>query len=203
MIAFMRVAIPVFPGVEELDAIAPLEVFGIAKNTGLDITVELVTHSQDQSVRCFHGLEMSGLSGFSGRYDLIIVPGGAWISGAATGVRLAVEEDILPGLLRQHYEQDAIIASVCTGTFLLAAAGLLDGIPATTHHSALEDLKNAGVQTVTERVVDAGRILTSGGIASGLDLSLWIIERTFGRDAAKRIEEVLEYERRGGVFQHR
>jgi transcriptional regulator GlxA family with amidase domain len=77
---------------------------------------------------------------------------------------------------------------------------LLDGLPATTHHSALEDLKAAGIETVPERVVDAGRIVTSGGIASGLDLSLWILERTFGAEPAGRVAEILEYERRGGIF---
>lgn len=198
----MRVAIPVFSGVEELDAIAPLEVFGIAHGTGLDVTVELVTHRAEPTIRCFHGLEMTALQAFSGHYDLIIVPGGAWLSGGATGVRLAVDEGILPALLRDQYEKNATIASVCTGTFLLAAAGLLHGVPATTHHSAMEDLKSSGVQTVPARVVDAGRILTSGGIASGLDLSLWILERTFGRNQAHRVAEILEYERRGEVFRH-
>jgi len=202
MIRSMRVAIPVFPGVEELDAIAPLEVFGTARSAGLDVTVELVTHTQNSTVRCFHGLEMGGLHGFSGDYDLIVVPGGAWMSGGATGVRLAVDEGILPELLRRHYESGAIIASVCTGTFLLVAAGLLQGIPATTHHSAREDLKAAGVQAVASRVVDAGRILTSGGIASGLDLALWIIERSFGEAQSDRVANILEYERRGGILHH-
>ena len=196
----MRIAIPVFPGVEELDAIAPLEVFGVAKGTGLDLTIELITASTASTVRCFHGLEISGLRHVSGTYDLIIVPGGGWISGAKDGVRLAVEEGILPRLLREQFEEGATIASVCTGTFLLEAAGLLDGIPATTHHSAMEDLESAGVQAVSSRVVDAGRVLTSGGIASGLDLSLWILERTFGKDSSDRVAEILEYERRGPVY---
>jgi transcriptional regulator GlxA family with amidase domain len=202
MIGSMRVAIPVFPGVEELDAIAPLEVFGTARNAGLDVDVGLVTHSRNSSVTCCHGLQMGGLHGFSGDYDLIVVPGGAWLSGGATGVRLAVDEGVLPQLLRQQYEKGATITSVCTGTFLLLAAGLLEGIPATTHHSAMEDLRASGVQAVSARVVDAGRILTSGGIASGLDLSLWILERTFGKSEADRVAEILEYERRGGILHH-
>lgn len=198
----MRIGIPVFPGVEELDAIAPLEVFGVAKGTGLDLSVELINASPASTLRCFHGLQISGLQEASGYYDLIIVPGGAWISGAKDGVRLAMKEGILPRLLREQYENGATIASVCTGTFLLLAAGLLDGIPATTHHIAMEDLKAAGARAVSSRVVDAGRILTSGGIASGLDLSLWILERTFGKDPSGRVAEILEYERRGGILHH-
>lgn len=200
----MRVAIPVFPGVEELDAIAPLEVFGIARNAGLDVTVDLVTHLPNRWVRAFHGLEMGGLGNFSAgeHYDVIIVPGGAWLSGDPAGVRLAVDEGILPRLLKQQFDKGAVVASVCTGAFLLAEAGLLAGIPATTHHLALNDLRATGHRTVDARIVDAGQILSSGGIASGLDLSLWILERSFGKEAADRIAGILEYERRGGVFFH-
>lgn len=195
----MRVAIPVFPGVEELDAMAPLEVFGLARNAGLDVTVELVTHVRTPVVKGFHGLEMTGIREFSADYDTIVVPGGAWLAGGHTGVRLAMDEGILPGILRQQFDKGALIASVCTGAFLLLAAGLLEGIPATTHHLAREDLKAAGVQTAAGRVVDAGRIVTSGGITSGLDLSLWLLERAFGKEPAGRISGILEYERRGGI----
>lgn len=198
----MRIAIPVFPGVEELDAIAPLEVFGVARGTGLDIAVELVTHTGDPAVRCFHGLKMTGLGAFSGNYDLVVVPGGAWITGAQEGVRLAVAEGILPGILRQQYENGAIIASVCTGAFLLAAAGLLKGVPATTHHLAMEDLRAEGIDGISSRIVDAGRILTSGGIASGLDLGLWLIERLFDKHRAEAVADILEYQRHGGILCH-
>jgi transcriptional regulator GlxA family with amidase domain len=202
MIVGMRVAIPVFEGVEELDAVAPFEVFDMAEKAGLDVTVRMITHSQSPALRCSHGLEITGLHGFSENYDTIIVPGGDWLSGKPTGVRLAAEEGILPAFLKQQHDRGVTIASICTGTFLLVAAGLLKGIPATTHHLAMEDLKAAGVEAVASRVVDAGRILTSGGIASGLDLSLWILERTFGKEDADRVAAILEYERRGGILHH-
>ncbi len=198
----MRVAIPVFPGIEELDAIAPFEVFGLARSAGLDVQVDLVTHVPEPIVRGFHGLEMTGLLAFTGEYDTVVVPGGAWMAGGNQGVRQAINEGILPRLLKQQFEQGATIASVCTGTFLLEAAGLLGGISATTHHLAMDDLKATGVNTLTARVVDAGRILTSGGIASGLDLSLWLLERTFGKESAGRIAKILEYERSGGIVCH-
>ncbi len=195
----MRVAIPVFPGVEELDAIAPLEVFGLAGNAGLDVTVSLVTHLEERRVRAFHGLEMTGLGDFSTPYDVVIVPGGAWLSGETAGVRRAIEEGILPRLLRNQFDNGAVVAAVCTGTFLLVAAGLLTGIPATTHHLALKDLEATGIPIQSSRVVDAGRILSSGGITSGLDLSLWLLERTFGKDKADHIAGILEYRREDGI----
>ncbi|MFZ4775729.1 MAG: DJ-1/PfpI family protein [Terrimicrobiaceae bacterium] len=198
----MRVAIPVFPGVEELDAIGPFEVFGLARSAGLEVTVELVTHVREPVVRCFHGLEMTVLGEFSGNYDTIVVPGGAWLAGGSSGVRRAIDEGILPRLLKQQFDNGAVLASVCTGAFLLEAAGLLTRIPATTHHLALEDLKATGVATVSAKVVDAGRIVTSGGITSGLDLSLWLLERSFGKAQADRVAGTLEYERCGAIVHH-
>lgn len=190
---FMKVAIPVFPGVEELDAVGPFEVFGLARQAGLPVEVALVTHVAGGMVRGFHGMEFGGLGPFpsGGDFDVIVVPGGAWISGLKEGVRLAIEEGILPEILRQHFDRGAVVASVCTGAFLLEAAGLLSGVKATTHHVAREELRGKGVDVSTDRVVDAGRILTAGGITSGIDLYLHLVERFFGEGA--RIAAMLEY----------
>ena len=189
----MRIAIPVFPGVEELDAVGPFEAFGLAKQAGLPIEVGLVTHAAGGKVRGFHGMEFGGLAPFTseGEFDVIVVPGGAWISGEKEGVRLAIEEGILPEILRRQFERGAVVASVCTGAFLLEAAGLLAGVRATTHHLGWEELRKKGVEVSADRVVDAGRILTAGGITSGLDLSLHLIERFFGE--GERIARMLEY----------
>ncbi len=189
----MRVAIPVFSGVEELDAVGPFEVFGLARQAGLPIEVALVTHVAGGRVRGFHGMEFGGLAPFASgdNFDVIVVPGGAWLSGEKEGVRLAMAEGVLPELLRLQFERGAVVASVCTGAFLLESAGLLAGVRATTHHLAWEELREKGVEVSTERVVDAGRILTAGGITSGLDLSLHLIERFFGE--GERIAAMLEY----------
>lgn len=191
----LRVVIPVFPGFEELDAIAPLEVFGLARQIGLPVKVELVSHLSDGSTRGIHGSTLTGLPLFDSDSpaDLIIVPGGAWLSGGETGVRRAVAEGTLPALLRTHARRGAMIASVCTGAFLLQAAGLLANVPATTHHLALEDLRALGVDVRKDRIVDAGRILTAGGITSGLDLGLHLVAGIFGASAAARIRDVMEY----------
>ena len=83
---------------------------------------------------------------------------------------------------------------------LLAAAGLLEGRPATTHHTALADLRAAGADVVEARVVDDGDVVTAGGVTSGLDLVLWLVERHFGPALAVAAERELEYERRGTVW---
>jgi transcriptional regulator GlxA family with amidase domain len=100
-------------------------------------------------------------------------------------------------MLRDFHERGAVIASICTGAFLLAEAGLLTGRRATTHHSAKADLtRYEGVELANERVADSGDIVTAGGVTSGLDLALWLVERFFDRELARQTESYLEYERR-------
>jgi transcriptional regulator GlxA family with amidase domain len=83
---------------------------------------------------------------------------------------------------------------------LAAAAGLTKGRPAVTHHLALEDLRDAGADVVEARVVDDGDLVTAGGVTSGLDLALWLLERHFGNEVASAVEGRLEHERRGVVW---
>ena len=91
------------------------------------------------------------------------------------------------------------VATVCTGGMIAAAAGLVAGRPAVTHHSALRDLEAAGAEVVRARVVDDGDLVTAGGVTSGLDLALRLVERHFGAELADAIADELEYERRGDV----
>ena len=196
----MRVVIPVFEGVEELDAIGPLEVFGVASRAGCDMTVRLCAPGAPARLRCFHGVELGNISELDSCADLIVVPGGGWLSGAVGGVRGAIAEGAIPRWLASEHARGATIAGVCTGAFLLQSAGLLNSRPATTHHLAMDDLRGLGVDVSDARVVDAGSVLTAGGIASGLDLALWIVERTFGQAAARKVETGLEYRRQGTVF---
>ena len=79
------------------------------------------------------------------------------------------------------------------------AAGLTNARPATTHHRAVEELQASGAEVVDARVVDDGDLVTAGGVTSGLDLALWLVERHFGVDTAHSVQSELEYERRGAV----
>ena len=92
------------------------------------------------------------------------------------------------------------IAAVCTGTMLVAEAGLLKGRPAITHHAAIADLRAVGAEVLKARVVDDGDVITAGGVTSGLDLTLWLLERFFDPQTAHEVEKELEYERRGVVW---
>jgi transcriptional regulator GlxA family with amidase domain len=89
--------------------------------------------------------------------------------------------------------------SVCTGGMVLSAAGLLRGRPAITHQGAVEELREQGANVIDERVVDDGDIVTAGGVLSGIDLALWIVERELGREVADTVMREMEYQRTGEV----
>jgi transcriptional regulator GlxA family with amidase domain len=118
-------------------------------------------------------------------------PIGAWVE---------AERGVLPRAIARLHAGGATVASVCTGAMLLAAAGLTRGRRATTHHVAREELRASGAQLVDARVVDDGELITAGGITSGLDLGLWLVERHAGAALALELERHLEYERRGTVW---
>lgn len=196
----MKTEIVVFDGFDELDALAPFEVLRRAAAGGADLEAKLVTLDGTGEVTAQHGLRV-GVEGKLGEPDVLIVPGGGWNSSSPRGVRAEYERGDLPSAIARLHDNGATVAGVCTGAMILAAAGLIEGRPATTHHRALEDLRDAGAGIVDARVVDDGDVLTAGGVTSGLDLALWLVERYFGARAASAVENGLEYERRGTVWQ--
>lgn len=187
----MRIAIVVFEGFDELDALGPYEVF---RNAGLD--ARLVTREPAERVTGSHGVAIEAQGTLDGSDDLVVVPGGGWNDRAERGAWGEARRAELPRALARLHEEGAGLASVCTGGMLLAAAGLLRGRPATTHHAALDELRESGAEVRQERVVDDGEIVTAGGVTSGIDLALWIVERELGREAADRVAAEMEHPRR-------
>lgn len=196
----MHFQILVFDGFDELDAIAPFEVLQNAKAAGAH--VELVSLEGTKEITANHGLRVqpAGRLNLQQAPDVLVVPGGGWVGRLPKGVRAEAERGVIPGALKSFHEAGTTLAAVCTGAMLLGVAGLLRGRPAITHHGAIVDLENAGAQIVRARVVDDGDILTAGGVTSGLDLALWLVERFHGPHAAHNIETLMEYERRGTVW---
>jgi transcriptional regulator GlxA family with amidase domain len=96
---------------------------------------------------------------------------------------------------------DRIVASVCTGAFLLAAGGLLDGRPATTHHDDFDDLEGTAAPVIRDaRVVDDGDIITAAGVTSGIDMALWLAEKHMGAAVADRVAKSIEHHRDTNVW---
>ena len=196
----MRCEVLLYDGFDELDALAPWEVLSDIGRARDDVDVALVTLDGDAPVCASHGAVITPHRALSEHVDLLVVPGGGWNDRSRSGAWSEVERGVLPEAIRARHEDGALVASVCTGAMLLAAAGLLTGRPAITHHVAIDDLKAAGAEVVHARVVDDGDVVTAGGVTSGLDLVLHLVERHWGAPLALAAERELEYERRGTVW---
>jgi putative intracellular protease/amidase len=119
--------------------------------------------------------------------DIVVVPGGF-------GNRVLLEHEPLHEWIRTVHENTAWTTSVCTGALLLAAAGLLDGVPATTHWLARDLLAELGAKVVPDRVVQSGKIVTAAGVSSGIDMALRLVQQINGDDVAKAVQLGIEYD---------
>lgn len=205
----LHVQIVLFDGFDLLDAIAPYEVFIAASMYAEEaLRVELVTAEGPRHVTSgIQGLEIEA----TGKLDpecggMIIVPGASGkVSGEepdsipiilnrAAGTEIAVQ-------IRQALEREnVLVATVCGGSLLLAMAGLLEGRHAVTHHMGMGVLGATGAFPIQARIVDDGNLVSAGGVTSGLDVALYLVERTLGPRIAHAVEQLFEFERRGTVW---
>jgi len=187
----MQAEILIYDRFEELDAIGPYDVLHRA---GFDVAY--VTAEPAARIEASRGTIVVPHRRLSERVELLIVPGGPYTSRASRGTWAQVQRGVLPPAIAARHARGATVASVCTGAFLLAAGGLLDGRPATTHHDDFDDLEGKAGSVVRDaRVVDDDDIITSGGVTAGLDMALWLIEKHVGRDVADRVAAGMEYRR--------
>jgi transcriptional regulator GlxA family with amidase domain len=190
----MLVDIVVFDGVDELDALGPLEILRRAGQATEGLSARLVSHTGNESVRGACGLTFGVDALFvPGEADIVLVAGGGWNAHAKQGAWAQYQTGELMPLLESAASSASVIAGVCTGTMLWAHAGVITGRRATTHHSALEELAELGVEVVPERVVDDGDLITCGGVTSGLDLALWLVARECNEVLAQQIAKAIEY----------
>ncbi len=119
--------------------------------------------------------------------DIAVVPGGF-------GNRILLEHEPLHEWIRGVHETSTWTTSVCTGSLLLAAAGLLDGAPATTHWLARDVLAELGAKPVPDRVVEHGKIVTAAGVSSGIDMALRLVTRINGPEVAQAVQLGIEYD---------
>ncbi|SRR5713226_8120233 len=196
----MRIAIVLYQGFDELDAIGPFEVFRNAAKMGATIDVGLTTLDGAQEVTASGGLRVRPDARLEGRPDIVLIPGGGWNNHAPQGAWAEANRGEIPRALSQLHREGATVATVCTGAMLAATAGLTKGRPATTHHSALDDLRATGAEVIAARVVDDGDLIMAGGVTSGIDLALWILEREFGVAMADAVAEEMEYPRTREVW---
>jgi transcriptional regulator GlxA family with amidase domain len=191
-----QVQILIYNGIDELDAIAPFEILAVA-----GFAVDLVTLDRTWSIRTSHGISIHPHGVLAPAPDLLVVPGGAWMSRAPQGAWAEVQRSILPAAIAERHAAGSVIAGVCTGVMLLAASGMLRGRRAVTHRVALEELRKSGAEVHPEmRVVDDGDVLSAGGVTSAIDLALHIVERERGEEAASVGARRIEYEPNGPIL---
>lgn len=201
----MNAAVLIFPGFDDLDAFGPFEVLANARLGGADIAVRFVTLGAVETVATSHGATVvpHGALDTEAAPDLLVIPGGGWNDSGQTGARVEAQRGELPAAIAGLHAGGTTIASVCTGAGIVAAAGLLIGREASTHHNAREELREQGVEIVDARVVDDGDVLSAGGVTAGIDLALWLVERSFGSGLADGIAHQMEHERRGPLHRGR
>ncbi|NWG19955.1 MAG: DJ-1/PfpI family protein [Chloroflexi bacterium] len=189
------VAILVFDDVELLDFAGPFEVFSSARNLTGDHERLMEVFAVAETavpVHCRNGLVVLPAHTLEScpPIDLLIVPGGA-------GVGPALERSSLIDWLRARAQEVELTVSVCTGSFLLAQAGLLAGRQATTHWESIGDLRERypEVQVVEDqRWVDSGEIVTAAGVSAGIDVALHVVRRLYGADVARATALGIEYD---------
>jgi putative intracellular protease/amidase len=181
----MDIAIPIFDRITALDAVGPYEVLSRLP----DAKVHFLGASTGPK-RTENG--MLALSADGRLEDLpdpevIVVPGGL-------GTRALMHDESMLAWLRRAHETSQWTTSVCTGSLLLAAAGLLEGLEATTHWLSLDLLTRYGAKPVSRRVVEQGKVITAAGVSSGIDMALTLAARIAGDDVAQAIQLGIEYD---------
>ena len=186
----MTIAVAIWDGVEELDVAGPYEVLASwgAQSNGNAVHVYTVAERADE-VRCAHGLRLLPDRTWSdvGEIDVLVLPGG--------NARPQAEDERVLDRVRGLGENGTLMTSVCTGALILAAAGLLEGRPATTHWSALDSLASYGVEVRPEaRFVDTGKVVTSAGVSAGIDMALHLIARLDSPERARGVRRYIQYD---------
>ncbi len=183
----MRVAIALFPRNTALDSIGPYEV--LQRVPCIDVV--FVGHRKGE-VRTDNG--MLGLI-CDATFDEVIDPDVLLVPGGV-GTRSLLRDEEMLDWIRQVHQQTLFTTSVCTGSLVLAAAGLLDGLTATTHWGAQDILSSLGAVYTPQRVVEhlPQRIITAAGVSSGIDMALRLVELLVDRQAAEASQLMIEYD---------
>ena len=181
----MNIAIPIYDRFTALDAIGPYEV--LSRLPGAQVT--WLAHEPGLVRTDNHMLALEATAAFEDlpEPDVIVVPGGV-------GTRDLLEDERILDWLRGAHATSTWTTSVCTGSLLLGAAGILEGLRATSHWLELGTLEQFGAVPTGERVVPEGKVVTSAGVSSGIDMALWLAGRIAGDEFAQAVQLMIEYD---------
>lgn len=188
-----RVGILLYDGAEELDWAGPWEVLSYWSRYRPEDDVEVFTVAKDNShpIECAKGLRVLADHSWDSapQIDVLVVPGGT--------TSALIGDDEVRAWIRSVHRRAHLTTSVCTGAFVLADAGLLQGRAATTHWSDFDELLriDGSIEPKPEaRFVDEGDIITAAGISAGIDMALYLIVRLHSEDRAREIKRRIQYE---------
>lgn len=189
----LRIGVFVFDGAEELDWAGPWEVLASWAALWPQDDVEIFTLGRtNQPVHCGKGLTVVPDHSWQSAppIDVLVYPGGQ-------GTRPQLGDQAIRAWVRSHYQHGAITASVCTGSLVLADAGLLDGRAATTHWRSLDLLGTLGTDIDVrpdDRFVDTGDVITAAGVSAGIDMALHLIVRLHSAQRAREVRRQIQYD---------
>jgi len=181
----MRIVIFLYDGMTALDAIGPYDV--LRQLPGAEVVFVGDTAGVKRTEAQPLGLVADRALADVTRADILVVPGGL-------GQERVMREPATLAWIRRIHETTTWTTSVCTGSLILAAAGLLRGLRATTHWAVLDELRQFGATPVSERVVEQGKIITAAGVSAGIDMALRLVARIAGDDVARGIQLGIEYD---------
>ena len=183
----MRVAIALFPRNTALDAVGPYEV--LQRIPSIDVVFVGSRHGEVRTDNGMLGLMCDATFDEVTDPDVLLVPGGV-------GTRALIHDEAMLEWVREVHRNTLFTTSVCTGSLILAAAGLLDGLTATTHWAAQDILGSLGAVYTPQRVVEhlPERIITAAGVSSGIDMALRLVELLVDRQAAEASQLMIEYD---------
>jgi transcriptional regulator GlxA family with amidase domain len=179
----------IFPDVEELDFVGPIEVFGsFAKYFDKDWQVVTIAQTSEP-VHAAKGLNVIPDHTFDDcpPLDVLLVPGGF-------GTRQEMINPAMIGFVQRAGDAAQWVTSVCTGAFILSRAGFLKGREATTHWAALNDLRaEPDVRVVEQRFVVDGNVITAAGVSAGIDMALYLVGQLTSPETARNVQKAIEY----------
>ena len=188
-----QIGILLFPGLEELDAVGPWEVLSYWTRTSPDDGYQVTTLSQfGGPIDCAKGLVVHSHHSYDDvpPLDVLIYPGGQ-------GTRPHLRDDAQLEWVRRQRRSVSLMTSVCTGSLVYAAAGLLANRPATTHWAALATLAELDPTIEIrpdDRYVDDGDVVTAAGVSAGIDMALHLVRRLAGADRAREVRRGIQYD---------
>jgi putative intracellular protease/amidase len=181
----MDVAIPIFEGITALDAIGPYEVLSRLPDARVHfLALEPGPKRTDNGMLA---LSADGALRELPHPEVIVFPGGY-------GTRPLMHDEAMLAWVRAAHETSQWTTSVCTGALVLGAAGVLDGLEATTHWAVLDKLADLGARPVSRRVVEQGKVITAAGVSSGIDMALTLAAHIAGEEIAQAIQLFIEYD---------